>query len=274
MNNNNNNNNNKRSHPPNHHQPPHQRPPNLHQPPPNRHQPPHLPPRKLNQPPPTNHHQPPPNHHQPPYLPPRNLHQPPPQPPRQSQIPIKPPKNKRTTLASCIVATIFLIFLLIILFIVYFSIFKPKDPSISIVSFTFSFYAAVKNPNRAIFTHFDSSLQLLYAGNQVGFMFIPAGKIAAGKSEFMAATFSVQSFPVSATAAPVAGGNIPAVAGENIPVTDGIERVKPTMELEMRMEMVGRVRALWVFSHHVETTSDCYVDVTISDGSVLGFHCS
>lgn len=101
-------------------------------------------------------------------------------------------------------------------------------------------------------------------------MFIPAGKISAGKTEFIGATFSVKPFLISTTAA---GGDTPALVG-NIPVTDGIERVKPTMEVEMRMEMVGRERVLGVFSHHVETVTDCRIAVAISDGSVLGFHCS
>ncbi|XP_021753869.1 uncharacterized protein LOC110719291 [Chenopodium quinoa] len=214
---------------------------------------------------------------------------PPHHPPPPHRRPPKPPKPNRTTLASCIVATIFLLFLVIIVFIIYFSLFKPKDPTISVtaiqlpsftlssnasaVSFTFSLYSAVKNTNRAVFSHFDNSLQLLYAGNQIGFMFIPAGKISAGNTEYIAATFSVQSFPISRAAPETAPeGNIPAMVG-NIPVTDGIERVKPTMELEMKLEMVGRVRVLWVISHHVEIGCDCRISVAISDGSVLGFHC-
>ncbi|XP_057520563.1 uncharacterized protein LOC130800871 [Amaranthus tricolor] len=241
-----------------------------------------------------NHHpHPPPPHNRPnyPQPPPHNrpnYPQPPPHNrPNYSQPPPynrrQPPKPPKSTLSSCIVATIFLLFLIILIFILYFSLFKPKNPSISItavtlpsftlstnsstVSFTFSLYAAVKNPNRAVFTHFDSSLQLLYLGNQVGFMFIPAGKIEPGKTELMAATFSIQEFPISK-------GNVPTTAMSiGPPVSDGIERVKPAMEVEMKMEMVGRIRVLWFFSHHVETVSDCRVEITIYDGSVLGFHC-
>ncbi|GMP39283.1 hypothetical protein CsSME_00010179 [Camellia sinensis var. sinensis] len=104
----------------------------------------------------------------------------------------KPPSG-RTNLASCIVATIFLIFVIIIILIVFFTVFKPRDPQISVnavqlptfslanstVNFTFSQYVSVKNPNRAVFTHYASTLQLLYSGSQIGFMFIPAGKIDA-----------------------------------------------------------------------------------------------
>ncbi|XP_074262957.1 uncharacterized protein LOC141585817 [Silene latifolia] len=246
--------------------------------------PPQAPPQHYPQrhPPPPRHpqqqHPPPPHHPQQNHPPPPQPHHPPP------HRPSKPPKPRRTTLASCIVATVFLIFIIILIFILYFSLFKPKDPKINIaavqipvfnvssnsttVSFTFSQYASVRNPNRALFSHFDSSLQLLYAGNQLAFMFIPAGNISAGHTVYMTASFSVQSFPIMATEV---AGNVPAM--ELQPVTDGFGRIQPTMELESRMEMVGRVRVLWFFTHHIGVTADCRVSVAINDGSVIGFHC-
>jgi len=50
-------------------------------------------------------------------------------------------------------------------------------------------------------------------------------------------------------------------------------RVGPTMEIESKMELAGRVKVLHVFTHHVVAKSDCRVTVSIADGSVLGFHC-
>ncbi|KAL1209150.1 hypothetical protein V5N11_028703 [Cardamine amara subsp. amara] len=329
----------------------------------------------------------------------------------------------RTNLASCAVATIFLLFLLIVLLVVYFTVFKPKDPKISVnavqlpsfavsnntANFTFSQYVAVRNPNRAVFSHYDSSIQLLYSGNQVGFMFIPAGKIDSGRTQYMAATFTVQSFPISPPSsaistvsaavvpdspvmpgppdftvtpsspnnpdspyfpgnpetpdfpgnpgppsiprnpgspefpgnpgspvmprnpgAPEFPGNPPRVPGSpafprnpNPPVFPGNpgsgnprsmgppgfpgigappgfpgtpvgfgggtgptlgdgyanpgfgygNRVGPTMEIESKMELAGRVKVLHVFTHHVVAKSECRVTVSIADGSVLGFHC-
>ncbi|KAI8546197.1 hypothetical protein RHMOL_Rhmol07G0098500 [Rhododendron molle] len=194
----------------------------------------------------------------------------------------KPPPG-RTNLASCVVATIFLVFVVIVILIVFFTVFKPTEPKISVnsvqlptfsvansttVNFTFSQYVSVKNPNRASFAHYDSTLQLLYAGSQVGFMFIPAGTIRAGGTQYMAATFSVQSFPLyAAGAAPENVGPVVVTDGSNGP------RVGPTMEIESRMQMAGRVRVLHFFSHNVEAVSDCRVAISVSDGSVLGFHC-
>lgn len=182
----------------------------------------------------------------------------------------------RTNLASCIVATIFLIFLLIIVLIVYFTVFKPQDPKIAVtaiqlpsfsfsngsVNFTFSQYASVRNPNKAVFSHYDSSLQLLYSGSQVGFMFIPAGKIDSGRTIFMAASFSVQSFPLST----------PSTFADTLHGLNGL-RIAPTMEIQSRMQMAGRVQVLHFFTHHVQAKADCRVAIAVTDGSVLGFHC-
>lgn len=196
---------------------------------------------------------------------------------KKNPLPIKAmskperPPSGHTNLASCIVATIFLIFLFIVIFTVYFTVFKPQDPKIAVsavqmpsfsltngtVDFTFSQYASVRNPNRGTFSHYDSSFQLLYYGRQVGFMFVPAGKINAGRNEYMAATFTVQSLPL----------------GLEPNSTDGLNGVGPTMEIEIRIEMVGRVRVLHLFSHRVEAKAGCRVAIAVSDGSVLGFHC-
>lgn len=88
-------------------------------------------------------------------------------------------------------------------------------------------------------------------------MFVPAGKINAGRNEYMAATFTVQSLPL----------------GLEPNSIDGLNGVGPTMEIEIRIEMVGRVRVLHLFSHRVEAKAGCRVAIAVSDGSVLGFHC-
>ncbi|KAK3228077.1 hypothetical protein Dsin_007939 [Dipteronia sinensis] len=170
----------------------------------------------------------------------------------------KPPSG-RTNLASCIVATIFLIFIVIVVLIVFFTVFKPKEPKISVsavqlpsfsvgnnsVNFTFSQYVTVRNPNKAVFSHYDSTIQLMYSGSQVGFMFIPAGKIDAGQTKHMEATFAVQSFPISsssaASVAVVAPPELGGVYGGGFGIggTNNGYRVGPTMEIESRMDYGG-----------------------------------
>lgn len=171
----------------------------------------------------------------------------------------------KTNLASCVVATVFLILVAAALVAVFLVFFRPRDPKIQVnavqfpgfsaangtVSFTFAQYAAVRNPNRAAFSHYDSTLELAYAGNRVGFMFIPAGQIDGGRTQYMAASFAVDSFPLAAQQPPP-GGN---------------------MEVESRMRVKGRVRVLHFFTHHMEATVGCLVGVSAGDGAVLGFRC-
>ncbi|KAL2347953.1 hypothetical protein Fmac_001953 [Flemingia macrophylla] len=166
--------------------------------------------------------------------------------------------ENRTNLASCFVATVFLLFLLIVLFIVYFTLFKPQDPKIAVAAvqipsfsvanatanFAFSQYSSVRNPNRGTFSHYDSSLHLLYHGTQLGFMFVPAGKIHAGGTQHMAATFTVHSLPLGLANGP---GNV--------------------IELVSTISMAGRVRVLHLFSHHVQAQSQCRVAVAVADGT-------
>ncbi|KAJ0964913.1 hypothetical protein J5N97_026051 [Dioscorea zingiberensis] len=174
----------------------------------------------------------------------------------------QPRSPSKTNLASCFVAAAFLILLISTVAIVFFILFRPRDPTISVsavqlpggfsggngtVSFTFSQYAAVRNPNRDAFSHYDSTLQLVYGGSQVGFMFIPAGEIGGGRTQYMAASFAVDKLPMAA-----GGGSV---------------------EMESKMRMKGRIRVLRFFTHPVETVKGCRVGVESRDGSVIGFRC-
>ncbi|KAL4586159.1 hypothetical protein LXL04_010791 [Taraxacum kok-saghyz] len=187
-------------------------------------------------------------------------------------------KRGRTNLASCIVATIFLLLVAFGVAIVYFLLFKPKSPKIAVdsvqfptfsisngtVNFTFFQFVSVTNPNRDAFTHYDSSLQLAYSNAPVGFIFIPAGKIDGGHTQHMSAKFAVQAFPIPARQPPMTPE---AIGGSEL----GMEG--PTMEIETRMKLVGRVRVLKIFTHRVDSAVNCGVVIEVRSGSVLGLHC-
>ncbi|KAL6578741.1 hypothetical protein OROMI_008957 [Orobanche minor] len=201
----------------------------------------------------------------------------------ESRPPHQPSATGRTNLASCIVATIFLIFVIIIALIAYFTIFKPQNPEVTViavqvpafsasnstVSFSFSQYVAVNNRNRAVFTHYGGTLQLLHGGLQVGFMYIPSGKIDAGKTQFVTAMFTIQPLPLS-----VFGGGQPESVGTTVTGGFGGFRIGPSLEVESRIEMAGQVRFLQIFTHTVDARADCRVSLSAGDGTVLGFHCS
>ncbi|XP_019191290.1 PREDICTED: uncharacterized protein LOC109185797 [Ipomoea nil] len=196
----------------------------------------------------------------------------------------KPSRRGRTNLASCVVATVFLLFVAAIIVTVYFFVFKPKSPRIAVdavrfptfsisngtVNFTFLQYVSVTNPNRDQFTHYDSSLQLSYSGQPVGVVFIPAGKIDAGRTQHMSAKFNVQSYPLPSAlkaAGIVSSSQLAAAA------SGGGMGMGPTMVIETRMKLVGRVRVLKVLTHRVASKVRCGVVIQVSSGSVLGIHC-
>lgn len=98
----------------------------------------------------------------------------------------------------------------------------------------------------------------------------------------MSAKFEVKQYPLAAVGvAPVAvdgSGNLPALdSNNNLPsINDGANFGNfggTMMEIETRMDLVGRVRVLRVFTHRVESGVKCSVAIQVSTGSVLGFHC-
>lgn len=82
----------------------------------------------------------------------------------------------------------------------------------------------------------------------------------------MLATFAVNSFPVPKTP-----------AGEETAMNYGVGGMGlgtgPTMEIESRIKLKGRVRVLRFFTHTVDRRVSCSVAIEVSNGSVLGFHC-
>ncbi|XP_073306983.1 uncharacterized protein [Primulina huaijiensis] len=190
------------------------------------------------------------------------------------------PSSGRTNLASCVVATAFLLAIAAAAVAVYFFVFKPKQPVIAVnavqfptfsisngtVNFEFFQYLTVKNPNRDEFSHYDSSLQLVYSGQPVGVVFIPAGRISGGGSQKISAKFDLQKYPLpSPLKASIGDGS------NGIPI-GGFTTGTP-MEIETRMKLVGKVRVLKVFMHRVMSGVKCEVMIESTRGTVLGFRC-
>ncbi|XP_010529640.1 PREDICTED: uncharacterized protein LOC104806437 [Tarenaya hassleriana] len=187
-----------------------------------------------------------------------------------------------TNLASCIVATVFIIAVIVAAVTVYLIVFRPRDPEISVtgvklplfsvtnnsVSFTFSEFASVRNPNRAVFSHYNSKIQLFYFGKRVGFMFIPAGEIRSGRTKHMSASFSVDSLSL----AMVASAEAARFQGSG-PVIDAGNRVGPAMEIETDLEITGRVRVLRFMTHRVAAKSKCRITIATADGSIAAVRC-
>ncbi|KAM1018805.1 hypothetical protein ACFX13_040994 [Malus domestica] len=136
---------------------------------------------------------------------------------------------------------------------------------------------SVHNPDRAAFSHYDNTLQLIYSSSQVRFMFIPAGKIEAGQTQFMASTFAAQLFPVfdHNRASEMVQNSLGPTFGDGLSGLSGTDAgpVGSTMQIESRLEKGGWIRVVHFLTHHVETKSRCEVYIAVSDGSALAFHC-
>ena len=134
--------------------------------------------------------------------------------------------------------------------------------------------SSVRNPNRAPLADYDSSLRVACAGGEVGSMYIPAGQIDGGRTQYMATSFNVPAFAVPGpAAAQPATISVPA-SGPSPHVTAAlVEQQPPVMEVDSLLVVKGKVTVLKVFTHHVEAAKVCRIGVSPADGRVLGFRC-
>ncbi|BAF16909.1 uncharacterized protein [Oryza sativa Japonica Group] len=207
--------------------------------------------------------------------------------------------------ASCVVAALFILLAAGGAAAALFLLYRPQAPAIAVtavqlpsfasrngtVAFTFQQLASVRNPNRSPLAHYDSSLRVAYAGGEVGSMYIPAGQIDGGRTQYMATSFTVPAFAVtsSATAAASsspaqtitvpASGPSPAAVGavalqqEQPPPQQQQVAALPVMEVDSLLVVKGKVTILRVFTHHVVAAKVCRIGVSPADGRVLGFRC-
>ncbi|KAJ1262466.1 hypothetical protein BS78_09G109900 [Paspalum vaginatum] len=201
-------------------------------------------------------------------------------------------RSSSSAAASCLVAVLFLLLAAGGAAAALFLLFRPRAPAIAVtavqlpafavangtVTFTFQQLASVRNPNRSPLAHYDSSLRVAYAGGEVGSMYIPAGKIDGGRTQYMATSFTVPAFAVSgasdssaaqpATISVPASGPSPHVAAALL-----VGPQPPVMEVDSLLVVKGKVTVLKVFTHHVEAAKVCRIGVSPADGRVLGFRC-
>ncbi|GJM94947.1 hypothetical protein PR202_ga11634 [Eleusine coracana subsp. coracana] len=199
----------------------------------------------------------------------------------------RPSSSSSSAVASCLVALLFLLLAAGGAAAALFLLYRPQAPAIVVtavqlpafttangtVAFTFQQLASVRNPNRSPLAHYDSSLHVAYAGGEVGRMFIPAGQIAGGRTQYMATSFAVPAFAVSASAEQPVTISVPA-SGPSPAVSAMVQHEQQqAMEVESLLRVKGKVTVLKVFTHHVEAAKVCRIGVSPADGRVLGFRC-
>ncbi|KAG2623732.1 uncharacterized protein LOC120697052 [Panicum virgatum] len=197
-------------------------------------------------------------------------------------------RSSSSPAASCAVALLFLLLAAGGAAAALFLLYRPRAPAIAVtavqlpafaaangtVAFTFQQLASVRNPNRAPLAHYDSSLRVACAGAELASMYIPAGRIDGGRTQYMATSFNVPAFAVPGpAAAQPATISVPA-SGPSPHVTAAlVEQQPPVMEVDSLLVVKGKVTVLKVFTHHVEAAKVCRIGVSPADGRVLGFRC-
>jgi hypothetical protein len=197
--------------------------------------------------------------------------------------------SSSSAVASCLVAILFLLLAAGGAAVALFLLYRPRAPAIAVtavqlpsfsaangtVAFTFQQLASVRNPNRSPLAHYRSSLHVAYAGGEVGRMYIPAGQIGGGRTQYMATSFTVPAFAVAAASSaqePVTIVSVPA-SGPSPAVSALVKQQTPAMEVDSLLVVKGKVTVLKVFTHHVEAAKVCRIGVSPADGRVLGFRC-
>ncbi|KAM0878047.1 hypothetical protein ACQ4PT_035115 [Festuca glaucescens] len=195
------------------------------------------------------------------------------------------PSASISVVGSCVVAALFLLLAAGGAATALFLLFRPRAPAIAVtavqlpsfsfgngtVTFTFQQLASVRNPNRAPLAHYDSSLHVRYAGGEVGSMYIPAGKIDGGRTQFMATSFTVPAFPFSPYSSSPDTITVPASGPSPAIAALARQQAPPVIEVDSLLVMKGRVTVLRVLTHHVEASKLCRIGVSPADGCVLGF---
>ncbi|CAM0957308.1 unnamed protein product [Alopecurus aequalis] len=207
---------------------------------------------------------------------------------RTSHPSISSSSSSTSAVGSCVVAALFLLLAAGGVATALFLLFRPRAPAIAVtavqlpsfsfsngtVTFTFQQLSSVRNPNRAFLAHYNSSLRVGYAGLEVGSMYIPAGQINGGRTQFMATSFSVPAFPFSSSSSsPPDTITVPASGPSPALTALARQQAPPVIEVDSLLVMKGRVTVLRVFTHHVEAAKLCRIGVSPVDGRVLGFRC-
>ncbi|CAL4952587.1 unnamed protein product [Urochloa decumbens] len=201
--------------------------------------------------------------------------------PAAAEHPLPRPRASSSALASCLVATAFLLLSAGGAGAALFLLFRPRPPDIAVaavrlpsfaaangtVAFTFQQTASVRNPNRSPLAHFDSSLRVAYAGGELGSVYIPAGLIDGGRTKDMSAIFDVPAIPVAGVQ-PQMG--VDAASDQQ----DQQQQAPPVViEVDSLLVVKGRVKMLRLLTHRVQAAKLCRIGVSPIDGRVLGFKC-
>lgn len=178
--------------------------------------------------------------------------------------PAPPPRARRRFCRCCAITSAIVLLLIVIVLILFFTLFKPKDPTTTLLSTTvygvspsvslptiqfqlnvsLDLLFHVRNPNRASFRHRPGESLVLYRGNQVGDVDISPGKIPATGSEQIPCRVTVEADKFGSDSTRFLAD---VVSGE--------------VEFEARTRIPGKVTVLGFIKKNVVAVVDCLVMV-------------
>lgn len=180
-------------------------------------------------------------------------------------------KRRRRLCGCCISCGVFVIVLAIIIVALALTVFKTKDPKITLnsvaiddidskvdlsalaihLNLTLTADVSIKNTNKAAsFKHGNSTTLMIYQGKTVGQAVMPAGKLEADKTARMNVSVTVFLDAFVSSASELIGN-----------------RFAGSLNMSTRTQMAGRVTVLRLIKKHVTVLALCDITVDVSSMS-------
>ncbi|XP_042491641.1 uncharacterized protein LOC122071371 [Macadamia integrifolia] len=191
-----------------------------------------------------------------------------------SPKPLESKQERKSKAFLCLAVIVGLLLLAILLLLILsFTVFKPKDPIISInwvsvegvsvsiapmnsyLNLTLLMDTSVTNPNKVGFKYGDSSAWLYYRGQVVGEVPIAAGDVSSGGTVEMIMPLTLMAEQLLSN--PYLYSDV----------------ISGTLPLSTYTRIDGKVYILNMFKHHLVVYSSCIVVVNLRNATVIDSEC-
>ncbi|KAL3682066.1 hypothetical protein R1sor_000088 [Riccia sorocarpa] len=201
-------------------------------------------------------------------------------PPKQAEedaevkVPL-PFHRKRSVQICCGVTTALLVVVIILILILSFTVFKAKNPRITVTGMALQSFSAnvdpslksvhldvslhlnvsVRNPNIASFKYENSSTYLFYRGKEAGSAAIPAGEVKAKQTVKFSTFLQIQALQLMIDA------NLTNDLAANV------------IPVSTYSSIQGRLNVINIFKRHAVSTSTCTANIFITNTTLRDFNC-
>ena len=183
---------------------------------------------------------------------------------------LKKRRRRQRCCLFCGITLAILVFVVLILVILALTVFKEKDPEITVTSVTFDDFQAsldrvnmrfhlnmtldmemsIKNPNKVSFKFGNSTTLIYYRGSTVGEAFLPPGKIKADKTVDLRVSVTILTDNLASNANLFADG------------------LSGSLPLSTYTKLSGRINVFNIIKKHADISAKCDFTVVFSTQSV------